>query len=171
MFVRVAVLAVALAGPLAAGRSDEPKKAADPKAPTFKLPKGWEAVEDKKIAGIEALRFRAGAGDGAVSIVLMAAGGDLGANVNRWRAQLGLAPLDADGVKKAVEAVKVDGRDAHLMDATGREIDGKPAQRIVALVIPHGDRTWFLRMSGPAASVGDQKKAFDEFAKSLRLGK
>jgi hypothetical protein len=168
--ILTAVLAALLVSP---ARAEEPKKEAEPKPHAYKVPKGWETDERKK-SGFVTARFRTGEGDKEVTVILIALagnGGGLVANVNRWRAQVGLKDLAEKDALTALEPIKVDGRDGHVRDVTGPEVADKVTQRVVAVVVPHGDATWFIKMSGPTGAVGDQKKAFDEFVKSLRFEK
>lgn len=148
--------------------ADDPKPA--PKPPTFKAPDGWTAVEPPKTAVVipVAARFKAGAADDQVTVIMMAAGGGLTANVNRWRGQLKLEALDEAGVKEALKPVKVGGAAGHLLDVTGTE---KPARRIAAVVVEHGGDTWFIKMDGSAAAVEKQRKAFDAFLASIAFPK
>jgi hypothetical protein len=173
MSTRASLLAVAFIAVFCGARADEPKKEAKPK-PAFKVPKGWEAAELDK-GGIATARFRAGEGDKAVTTVLVsvAVNGDSGlaANVNRWRTQLGLKELNEKDALKALEPIKVDGRDGYLFDATGPEVADKVTQRTVAVLVPHAGEAWAVKMGGPAAPVGEQKAAFDEFVKSLHFEK
>jgi hypothetical protein len=39
--------------------------------------------------------------------------------------------------------------------------------RLLAAVVPHGDRTWFLKLVGPEAGVSAQQPAFDRFVQSV----
>lgn len=158
---------------LAPVRAEEPKKDLPP--PAFTAPKGWATLEpresDKQFA--VAGRFRAGEGEKTADVVVMALrgdGGGLAANVNRWRNQVQLKPLDNADALKSLAPIKVDGRDAHLLDITGTNSKDKP-ERIVAAVASHGGQTVFVKLSGSPAAVGDQKEAFDEFVKSLRFPK
>jgi hypothetical protein len=168
--------AVVLAASLVpAVRAEEPKKAPADKPPTFTVPKGWEEQEPDKF-GIAVARFRIGNGKGtegvAVAVSKLAGdGGGLVANVNRWRAQVGSQALDEKDALAALESIKVDGTDGHLLDVTGPEVEGKGTQRVLAVAVSRGEVTWFVRIGGPAKAVGEQKKAFDEFVKSIRFAK
>ena len=42
-------------------------------------------------------------------------------------------------------------------------------QRLLAAIIPHGDRTWFFKLVGPVASVNEQSETFDQFIRSVRF--
>jgi hypothetical protein len=41
--------------------------------------------------------------------------------------------------------------------------------RMLAAILPHGERTWFVKLSGSEAALADQKKPFDDFVKSVRF--
>ena len=164
----IALLATALAP---GGRAEEPKTEVAPAKPTFKAPKGWEILDAGPLA---TARFRVGEGETAVAITLTALDGDGGgltANVNRWRAQVGLKELDEKGVPKALHPIEVGGLAGHAMDATGPDVAGKVTPRVVAVVVRRGEQTWYVRMAGPAVDVAAQKTAFDAFVKSVRFAK
>ncbi|KAB2640820.1 MAG: hypothetical protein DVB25_03510 [Verrucomicrobia bacterium] len=91
-------------------------------------------------------------------------GGDL-ANVNRWRQQLGLAPVEAAALPPLVTQLSADSVNFALIDATGADT------RLVAAWTRHGADTWFFKFSGPAAWVGEQKAKFTAFIESVRFTK
>jgi hypothetical protein len=41
--------------------------------------------------------------------------------------------------------------------------------RMLAAIVPHGDRIWFFKVLGPEEQVGEQKEAFDQFISSIRF--
>jgi hypothetical protein len=47
--------------------------------------------------------------------------------------------------------------------------EAKPATRLLAMIIPHGDRTWFFKLVGPVAQIDEQKAVFDQFIRSVRF--
>lgn len=47
-------------------------------------------------------------------------------------------------------------------------VPDKPT-RLLAVIIPHGDRTWFFKLVGPVPQVEEQKEAFDQFLHSIRF--
>ena len=100
---------------------------------------------------------------------LTAPAGGLAANLNRWRAQIGLEMLKDEEVVKSAKESKIDGLRGHVIDATGPRKDGKPAQRILGAIVTRGDQVWFFKLMGPAELVGGQKAAFDEFLTSVKF--
>ena len=96
-------------------------------------------------------------------------GGNLG-NVNRWRTQLKLPPIEASDLDFAL---------VHLNTAGGLHVDvaelvgpvpadGKPRQRVLGAIVPFNDATWFFKLSGPDALVAHEKDAFLAFVQTLQ---
>ena len=63
--------------------------------------------------------------------------------------------------------MNVDGLSGHYADLTGPESAG--GSRILAVMVPRGDMTWFFKMRGPADLVGREKAAFEAFIGSVRF--
>ncbi len=136
---------------------------------TYDLPAGWKKSE--KGMAMSAETFVAGAGEDTAVVTMTplgGAGGGLGMNINRWRKQVGLPPVeDAEAARSAAE-LQVAGQPAKYVDIDNPA--GKDRiSRILGVVVPAGDRTWFIKMSGPHDVVGQQKTAFESFAKSLKF--
>jgi hypothetical protein len=89
-------------------------------------------------------------------------GGDL-ANVNRWRGQIGMAPIDAAGLAPLVTKVTAGPKTLSLVDVTGPEV------RCAAGWTRHGAETWFFKFTGPDALVGAEKAKFTAFLESVRF--
>ena len=106
-----------------------------------------------------------GEGDpGDVSVSnLSGTGGGLLSNVNRWRGQVGMAPLDDAGLARESIAIDLDGgRKATLVD-----LGGGP-KRILGAIVPDGDKTWFFKLTAPDALARKEKEAFMAWVKSLK---
>jgi hypothetical protein len=98
-------------------------------------------------------------------------GGGLPANINRWRAQVGLKSLEEKDSLNSAQPIKVDGVSGHAVDLTGPDIAETVRSRIPLVVVKKGDLTWFFRLAGPAPVVAEQKSAFNGFVKSVRFEK
>lgn len=130
----------------------------------YTLPPGWQ---EKPLTTMRLASFNAPGPNGKqadVSVVSLSgmAGGDL-ANVNRWRDQVKLAPIDEAALTNSAEHVKANGHDYLLVDLAGGE------QRIVAAILDEKGRSWFIKMTGDAAAVAAQKNAFSDFLRSLQI--
>jgi hypothetical protein len=93
-------------------------------------------------------------------------GGDL-ANVNRWRGQLQVAPIDAAQLERDLVRFTANGLSIAMVDIAGPS--GPTAQRMLGGIIPHAGATWFFKLTGPDALVAGQKDAFVAFLKSVRV--
>jgi hypothetical protein len=51
--------------------------------------------------------------------------------------------------------------------AAGQAHDHDP--RLLAAIVPHGDRTWFFKLVGPSDGVAEQAEHFDQFVRSLQF--
>ncbi len=103
--------------------------------------------------------------DASVVVLPGPAGGEL-ANVNRWRGQIGLPPLDEGALAKARAVVKTRAGVLHVYDFTS---DGDPRNRVVAgLTSAKGD-TWFVKLNGDAAAVAAAREDFMKLLGSLRF--
>lgn len=139
---------------------------------SWKLPKGWT---EQPPSAMRAGSFSADGKNGQkadISVVVLAgvAGTDLD-NVNRWRGQLNLDPIDESGLPKALEPILPGGRKMKLVDiVTGDPvIDGKYKKRMVAAIYPRGESTWFFKMTGEDALVESLKPTFKHFLETVEF--
>lgn len=95
--------------------------------------------------------------------------GDVGGelqNVNRWRGQIGLAPLAPEDLEASVHRVEANGLKITIVEL---EPKGDPAGKaILGAMVPFGGSTWFFKLMGPGASVKAAKPAFLEFLHTVR---
>jgi len=131
---------------------------------TWKTPDGWTEVPPGEM---RVASFKVTAPDGKsadVSVIpLPGLAGSNEANVNRWRGQVGLAPVSPDELKKSAEDVEAAGRPAQLYDIAG------DAERILGVIQRRDGMAWFFKMTGDAGLVEQQKPAFVAFLKSLNF--
>lgn len=93
------------------------------------------------------------------------AGGEL-ANVNRWRNQIGLAPLAEAELAPARKLVKTAAGDLAVYDFTSK---GENKTRTVAGLASIGGESWFIKMTGDAEAVASARPSFLELLGSVRL--
>jgi hypothetical protein len=152
-----------MSAPFAARRSVAPEPDAGRLPFTYRLPEGWKERPPKDRISIAAFQPE----DGSVDVTITAAGGELAANVARWRRQVGLPPATEEDFRKDCRPIDVAGISAQYVDLTGPESAGR--ERILAVVLERQDVTWFFKMKGPAERVAKQKAAFDDFVASIRF--
>jgi hypothetical protein len=132
-------------------------------------PEGWNEAPPGQM---RAASFKVKTDDGKqadVSVIPLpgAAGGDL-ANVNRWRGQVGLAPLSAQELAKTAEAVEIAGQPAQLYDVAGAASGSGDPTRILGVIQQRDGMAWFFKMTGNDPLVAKEKSAFVAFLKSVK---
>jgi hypothetical protein len=130
------------------------------------LPKGW--TQEKGGAAMRYATLKApvpGRLDVSVVVLPGPAGGEL-ANVNRWRNQIGLAPIDDAALAKARAPVATKAGPISLYDFTS---EGQTRSRVVAGLATVEGSTWFIKMTGDAAAVAAARPDFIRLVESLRL--
>ena len=134
-----------------------------PRELAWDLPKGWSEARG---SGMRYATLKPGVAGLEVSVVVLsgAAGGELG-NVNRWRGQVGLPPMDEAARARARESVRAKVGEVSLYDFVS---GGELQQRMLAGLLLAGDQTWFFKLTGGAAAVGAAKPDFVKLLTSLR---
>lgn len=136
-------------------------------SPKWTIPSNWS---EKAPGPMQFKSFTIADNAGANAAVTVsffpgAVGGVL-ANVNRWRGQMGLAAVAEDQLDNTASKLETAGGTATLVDFEGT--DAQAGQRIVAVIAPHGDNTWFYKLMGDKALVGTEKDSFVNFVKTVQ---
>ena len=74
------------------------------------------------------------------------------ANVNRWRAQIGLKAITEAELPSMTKTVDVAGGKGTLVDITGKDASGHPT-RLAAVMAPRSEATWFYKLLGDSSEV------------------
>jgi hypothetical protein len=130
----------------------------------WNAPEGWTEVPP---SSMRYASFSAPAeGGGKIDISIVTFPGDGGSdadNVNRWRGQIGLAPIDANAVTSQIAPLKT----ADTMFST-TDIAGNKTRTVAAWTRRDG-RVWFFKATGPNAAVEKEKPNFVKFIESVRF--
>ena len=142
----------------------------------FNLPEGWQSLP---VSGMRRAAFRIGGGakEALVTVFDFPAGagsmmGDPVANVNRWRGEVGLAPLDDAKVNSSLEPIDIDGDIAQLVVALpdpAEPQESKVERGTLAAMLTRGDVVWFFKLSGDRGLVAAERDNFVSFLKSVRF--
>lgn len=134
----------------------------------YSLPEGWV---EKAPSSMVLLSLQTGSPPELLADVSVSAfPGDVGgqaANVNRWRRQVGLGPLDPDSAVALITSKEIAGLEGWQVELTGpagATATGDPIRMMVSAVA-HNGKTWFFKMTGPAPAIEgavDQYQAFVE---------
>ena len=153
-----------------AGPATDPGSMAGASAPGdnplhWTTPSGWVESQATNPSRLASMSVVDGAYRAEVTITRFpgAVGGML-ANVNRWRGQIGLQPV-ADLAQQPIEGIEIDGVSAQLLEihAAGA------AQRLLIVLIPREDFTYFVKMTGDEALVAKQHSTFVQFARGIHF--
>jgi hypothetical protein len=127
------------------------------------LPKGWTETHP---GGMRVATLTPPGGRVDVSVIALPgpAGGEL-ANVNRWRGQIGLPPLDEAALAAARKAVRSKAGPIAVYDFTS---EGAAKTRLIAALTTASGSTWFVKMVGGAAEVRAASGDFNHLIESLR---
>ena len=135
-------------------------------APTIKwtAPEGWTEVPP---SSMRYASFSAPAQDGGkIDISIVTFPGDGGSdadNINRWRGQMGLAPVDANAVTSQVAPLKTGDTMFSTTDIAGNKT------RTIAAWTRRDGRVWFFKATGPNAAIEKEKSNFVKFIESVRF--
>jgi hypothetical protein len=132
--------------------------------PNWQVPSGWKAAGPKPMR-LASFDIPDAAGNGDVSISkLNGDGGGLLANVNRWRGQVGLAPLEASALAANSTALTTAGGDS------GTWVELKGADKtILGAIVARDGVSWFFKMTAPSSVAVQNREAFEKFVRSVRF--
>jgi hypothetical protein len=138
---------------------------------TYDVPTGWRERPSTQMRYAD---FQLGDDPRAecyLSILPGEAGG-MAANVNRWRGQMGLAPI----TEREVELLPkrpILGRDATLVELVGEfsgmSGDPQPDFALLGAIFSVPEGTLFVKMTGPREVVARERGGFDAFCASLSV--
>jgi hypothetical protein len=129
------------------------------------LPKGWT---ESRTGGMRYATLKPtapGKIDVSVTVFPGPAGGEV-ANVNRWRNQIGLPPVDDAALARDRKTLNSPAGSLALFDYTS---DGQAKTRVVAAILFAGGNSWFVKMVGDAGPVAASRADFVRLLESLRL--
>src|SRR5262249_14699057 len=130
----------------------------------WKMPEGWTEVPP---SSMRFASFSAPAEEGGkIDISVVTFPGDGGSdadNVNRWRGQMGLAPIDPKAVTSQVVPLKTADTSFSTTDIAGDQT------RTIAAWTRRDGRVWFFKATGPKSAVEKEKPNFVKFIESVRF--
>jgi len=134
----------------------------------WKLPEGWQELPHGRMrAGYFSVSGPSGQKAQVTIIALPGlAGSDL-ENANRWRGQVGLAPLSEAELGKFTERVDIGGQGGQLLEFAGTPVGQQQTVRLLAAMLRRDGLAWFFKMTGPDALVRQQKPVFVDFLKGI----
>lgn len=133
--------------------------------PRWNAPENWQSAPPK--SALQLARFHIShpqEGDAELTVsVLNGDGGGLLPNVNRWRGQIRLPPMEPKSLGDVTQPLDFDGeRKGVLVDMTGGQ------SRVLAAVVPVGEETWFYKMTGAPGAIEKEIAAFTSFVRAVK---
>jgi hypothetical protein len=143
-----------------------PPKPTGAEAVTWTLPQGWTQTLTGGIRYATLIPSEGTGIDASVVVLPGPAGGEV-ANVNRWRGQIGLAPLEQAGIDALRKSVDTQVGPVSVFDFSS---EGTSKTRLVAAQVVVNGSNWFFKMTGGAEAVGKALPGFNQLIASLRPG-
>jgi hypothetical protein len=94
------------------------------------------------------------------------------ANINRWRGEVGLPPIQQADLEKSTEPIEVGGHKGSyvvLIPEANQVAAGGPARATLGAMVTVGDNVWFFKMNGTRELVAARQDEFKAFLKSVRF--
>ena len=125
---------------------------------TGTVPEDWQA---QKPGMMQLLSYAVDSGRAKMTV--SQAGGPVFANVNRWRGQVGLAPMKDESELDAQE-ISVDEQSALFV-----ELYGNGSSSMAVAMVPANSPRWFFKLMGETEVVKQQVSAFREYLKTVSI--
>ncbi|MEZ6013632.1 MAG: hypothetical protein R3F49_00840 [Planctomycetota bacterium] len=140
----------------------------------YVLPETWEAVPATRFRMVNTRVMAAPSAECYLTFLPGDGGGDV-PNVNRWRGEMGLTPVDAAAVA-ALPRTRLLGQPALLVDLEG-SFTGMSGQtiaeaRLLGVLLTRHDMpgALFVKFVGPTAVIADNVAEFEAFVASIDFG-
>jgi hypothetical protein len=131
---------------------------------TWTVPPDWQPTPPAQFLLAEYAISGPGDAKAKVNVAeLKGEGGGLLANVNRWRDQIGLAPIDENELAKQAQPLAAPGGKVSMVDFTGVDAETKKPTRLIGAMVEREGPSWFYKLMGDPPIVTKQKSAFVTF--------
>jgi hypothetical protein len=152
-------------GDMGSATARSPAAGSDASKPDWTVPTGWKETSGQFLV---AKFLISGTDNSQASVNVSVTGGGVAMNVNRWRGQVGLEPASEPDIDKQGVPVDTGGGTATLFDMSGKDGRTGDAARIIGIVLPREQQTWFYKLMGPPALVEQNKDKFLTFVKTVK---
>jgi hypothetical protein len=93
-------------------------------------------------------------------------------NVNRWRKEILLGPVEKEQLAKLVREINVDGKTSQyfeLIPDPAKPAESQAKEATIAAAVPAGRMIWFFKLRGDRDLVVAQRDTFKSFLESIRF--
>jgi len=134
------------------------------------LPAGWKEIPNPPMLLAKYVIQGNGGAMADVNVSMLGGtGGGVMANVTRWRGQLGLSPMTEEDFSKQAQTVDVAGKKGTLVDMTGTDAKTGQKTRLIGIIAPEANDTWFYKLMGDPQIVEQQKDTFTKFIQTAKF--
>lgn len=144
-----------------------PEGGFNPEGLTWEAPEGWQDGGERMM---RVVTYEIGDVECYITSLAGPAGG-VNANINRWVGQMGQPALDETALE-ALPRIPILESTAPMVevsgDFTGMSGEERESYKLLGTVVPMGDQTVFVKMTGPEAEVNAQKDNFIDFCASIK---
>jgi hypothetical protein len=125
---------------------------------SYQIPSGWQ---EQPASGMRVATIKIGEAELTI-IPLAAAAGDLVANVNRWRGQVGLDSRSSVQIEQDCPVIDLGGTPGRLV-----ELVGTTGQSMLGVIAVRDDKAWFVKLLAPSSIVVEEKENFRSFIQTI----
>ncbi len=148
----------------AASQTASPRS--EPTKPQWRVPKNWQEGPPSQF--LVAKFIITGEKGAQAAVNVSRTGGELAANINRWRDQLSLENLSSEAIEKQLQTLAVPSGNAMLIDMHGTDSRTGQKARIFGAIVPLLEGgAWYYKLMGDEQLVEREKEAFIEFVKTV----
>jgi hypothetical protein len=134
----------------------------------YTLPPGWTTEQTPRPMRVATLST---GGDKPATVIITRLSTSFGAmkmNLDRWRAEVGLPPVQSESDVKETP-IKIGSQEGQLVDFSGLGKDGSTPTRSLIARRTAGDSVWFFKILGPTQTVTTERPNFEKFLASVQL--
>jgi hypothetical protein len=134
----------------------------------YALPRGWSEQPSEMFSQLTLGLEQDGRSAQITVSQLQGDGGGVLPNINRWYQQAGMPEITAADLKTQTETLVVDGVSGTYVEACGTS-DADGGKAVVGWIGLQDAGSWFVKISGDATLVREQREAFRNFLRTLRF--
>lgn len=130
---------------------------------SYQVPEGWE---EQMPSGIRKGAFTISSDSGNAEVTILTFPGEVGgalANINRWRAQIGLTPATSESSLEFSEPCTIANHEGLYVRLEG------DSQSILGALLPFHGNTWFFKMLGDTPTIIANETSMQQFLDSIRF--
>ncbi|MFL2825746.1 MAG: hypothetical protein ACJZ8T_01590 [Coraliomargaritaceae bacterium] len=130
---------------------------------SYQTPDSWTEFPP---SSIRKANFKIDNASGTAEVSVTVFPGDVGgtlANINRWRQQISLSPIDQASLKENISPIIISNHQGYFTKLEGN------TESILGGILPFHGSTWFIKMQGDILVVEEEVDTFKSFLSSIRI--